>query len=751
MPAGTPTGTVSMRPAARGDDGSAIRAAVEGTVMPDHVREAISEAYRELGAGPVAVRSSATAEDLPGAAFAGQQDTFLGVDGEPEVLDAVRRCWASLWTDRAIAYRRRLGIDGSSVAIAVVVQRMVDAEYAGVMFTADPVTGERGVVVIDAALGLGEAVVSGTVTPDHYVVDAAGAVRERTSELLPEAVVTELAGLGRSIEELFGSPQDVEWARGDGRTWLTQARPMTALPPPPIRLNRVQRMVGRQLLDYVTVRPYPLDMSAWTGPGVGRLVERMLFEIPGLRVQISHVLPERDGVVDRFVPPFPRPTRAVLTLPFRVLPRIRRYHPGRWKDDERLARFRRQVLDLSELDPATLDWAELVAVPRRALAATDLVGDLRVDYLPRAGVDLVRLRGTLALLRRQGLFPLLILGGRTRTEDANQALEHLAERVRADPALRAAVTGPEPSAALERIERDATFAGFRAEFQAFRAEYGHRETTSLLLMSAPTSGEEPASLLGLIGVLVEEPPQTPSPDRAALAQQRLLEHPLVRLTRRDAAVRRQVRAARAGIAFREDTHFYATAALPALRAALLEAGERLAAAGVLAERDDVLHLRLEEIEAVEDPDRLPAGDAERLGALARKRAARRAELAGVPLIAAAALFPPQDRHADVLVSGAAASAGLATGAVRVVRTTADFGTLRSGEVLVCPYTNPTWTPLFQRAAAVVVDSGGLGSHAAIVAREYGIPAVMGTGRGTAVLAEGRLVTVDGTGGRVTAA
>jgi pyruvate,water dikinase len=249
------------------DGGAAIRAAFADVVIPDGLVTAILEAYRDLGGGPVAVRSSATAEDLPGAAFAGQQDTYLNVVGDDAVLDAVRRCWGSLWTERAIGYRDRQGIDPGAVRIAVVVQEMVDAEFAGVMFTAEPVTGDRSAVVVDASSGLGEAVVSGLVTPDHYVLDASGRVRNYTpgrrevvirsaagggvtrsknadATTLPDTVPAELAALGRAVAAHFGRPQDVEWAYADGRVWLVQARPMTALPPPPLRLTRRQRQLG---------------------------------------------------------------------------------------------------------------------------------------------------------------------------------------------------------------------------------------------------------------------------------------------------------------------------------------------------------------------------------------------------------------------------------------------------------------------------------------------------------------------------
>src|SRR5215213_2330605 len=313
---------------AAGNDGATIRAAFESVTIPDRLSAPILAAYADLGRGSVAVRSSATAEDQAGAAFAGQQDTYLNVVGDAAVLDAVRRCWGSLWTERAIAYRRRQQVESGNLRIAVVIQRMVDAEFAGVMFTANPVKGDRDEVVVDANPGLGEAVVSGLVTPDHYVLDAEGHVQQHTpgrreliirsakdggvtrsseadpaSVTLPDSVLRELAALGRAVAAHFGRPQDIEWAYAGGQIWLVQARPMTALPPAPLKLSRVQRKVGLQLLDYMSVRPYPLDMTAWIKPGIGLMVERMLSEIAGIRVDITAALPERNGVVERFVPP----------------------------------------------------------------------------------------------------------------------------------------------------------------------------------------------------------------------------------------------------------------------------------------------------------------------------------------------------------------------------------------------------------------------------------------------------------------
>jgi pyruvate,water dikinase len=759
---------------ATGGDGAAVRAAFACVELPADVRAQIAAAYAALGEGPVAVRSSATAEDLPGAAFAGQQDTFLNAVREDAVLDAVRRCWASLWTERAIAYRRRMGVDPAGVRMAVVVQRMVDAEFAGVLFTANPVSGERGELVVDANPGLGEAVVSGLVTPDHYVLDERGAVRDRVpgrrevvvrpvagggvaherraaadGAPLPDAVLAELARIGRSVAAHFGRPQDIEWAYANGRIWLVQARPMTALPPPPLHLTRLQRAATVQLMDYLTVRPRPIDVSAWIRPGIAGMVSRMLGENLGVRVEIADMLIERDGVVERFEPRLPRPTWRTLTAPARFLRRARRADLARWAEDPRLGRFQSQVRELTETDLRALGWRELLRVPRRAVAAMELVVDLRVDYLPPVALALLRLRLTLAALGLAELFPLLITGGRTRTDDTNRALEGLAALVRGDEELSAAFARLDPAPLLARIERAQRFAGFAVALRAFLTEYGHRETLSPLLLSEPTWAEAPATVLGLVGVLAEQP-RAPGPDRGAQALDRLLAQRLVVRTRSGPAVRRSVEAARAGVVLREDTHFHATAVLPVLRRAVLECGRRLGAARVLRDAD-VVHLRLEELEEIDDPAALPAAAAERLRALVTRRAARRAELAGVPMVSPADLIPPDADDPDVLVSGMGASGGRATGPVRVIHGPEHFASLRAGEVLVCPYTNPGWTPLFHRAAAVVVDSGGLGSHAAIVAREYGVPAVMATVRGTDVLPDGQHVTVDGDTGRVTAA
>ncbi|MGC5585218.1 PEP/pyruvate-binding domain-containing protein [Ornithinimicrobium sp. W1665] len=701
--------------------------------VPEDLAEAVRTAYRDLGGGPVAVRSSATAEDLPGATFAGQQDTLLDVEGDEAVLGAVRRCWASLWSERAVDYRERLAIDPASVAMAVVVQRMVPAEAAGVLFTADPVSGRRDRVVVDAARGLGEAVVSGSVTPEHLVVGEDGEVLERRpggdgGPVLTDAQVAELATTGRAVAAHLGRPQDVEWALDDGRFVLLQTRPMTALPPAPVSLSRIQRTTGPVLLELLPRRPLPLELTAWIRPVMGRHVEGIVAEGAGLHVRFADVLLADDAVVREFVPPAPRPTVRTPARVVRSLVRGLRGRPEAWARDPRLAGYRTAVEALDALDPTELTWEELVAVPRRAAGLVDVMTALRAGHLPAAFVAIGRLRLACVLTGRGGLFADLLLGAPTRTRAANDELAALARGAQEVPGLPELLERADPVTMAE-VRALPGADGWGERLRHFLATYGHRETTSLLLLRDPTWGAAPSTVLGLVRALLADRDRPQDAARSGPPA----------LTAAGALGRAAERAA-AGVALREDTHFELTRTMPAVRRALLEAGRRLAATGEVDGPDDVWFLTLDELTA--------RGDLR--GAVTRRRAAYQ-ELAGSPLIATTTLYPRPPTSAEVLAVGTPAGGGRATGPVRVLAGPAEFGRLRPGEVLVCASTNPGWTPLFQRAAAVVVDHGGMASHAAIVAREYGIPAVMGTGSGTLSLVEGARVVVDGDRGEVRAA
>ncbi|HEV7863938.1 MAG TPA: PEP/pyruvate-binding domain-containing protein, partial [Acidimicrobiia bacterium] len=442
VPDGFVVSTQAYRDALRSAGVEAGPGVLETMTLPADLVAAIAEAYEGLGGGPVAVRSSATAEDLPGAAFAGQQETFLNVVGLTAVVDAVRDCWASLWGERAVAYRSRLD-EPVDLAIAVVVQRMVDAEFAGVLFTANPVTGARDEVVVELSPGLGEAVVSGLVTPERVLTDDEGRVRERragrqevvvravagggvTAETpaeppppLPSAVLSELARTGGRIAHHFGRPQDIEWAHAGGTTWIVQARPMTALPPPPRKVNRARRLAGTVSAELVPTRPYPLDLTAWTLPAWFAILRAMAAELAGLSIDVDQMLRTTDAVVTELVPPDPRPTWRTLSSPLRLRARRRRYDPAVWTADPRFAVYERRLAGLGSPDVTTLAWPELVAVPGEVLDALHAFVGLRIDYLPAVLAAAVRLRLLLAGLGLSAEFWPLLAGQLTQTRAAN--------------------------------------------------------------------------------------------------------------------------------------------------------------------------------------------------------------------------------------------------------------------------------------------------------------------------------------------
>jgi len=766
---------VGSAPGAEAGDPARLARLIAEVPLLAAVEAAVVSAYRELGEGPVAVRSSATTEDLPGATFAGQQESFLNVIGTHDLLGAVRRCWASLWGDRAVAYRRRVGAD-SDPAIAVVVQQMVPVEVAGVLFTANPVTGVRDELVIEASPGLGEAVVSGLVTPEHIVLDRLGRIRGRRAgrhevvitgrdsggvthgpaagaggEALADAPARELAGLGVRISELFGCPQDIEWAYADGSMWIVQARPLTALPPAPVKVGLPRRTAAAVCAELLPVRPFPLDMTAWTMPAWFGILVRMARELPAIHVSVGEMLPERRGVVTELVPPHLRPTLRTLTTLLRLRSRLR-YDPARWTSDPRFTSFERTVTALQGSDLSACSWTALMGVPREVLETLDAFVDLRIDYLPSVAASLLRLRAWLWMFGALEEFWPLVSGQDTRTRAANDELQAIASRIRRHP-----VWGPEldrlaSGEFLARLQHDDGFTALRADVENWLRSFGHRETTSPALISSPTWAEAPGMLLDSLRGLAAQPAAAPGPPEAAASEERVHSRWLVAATQSQRRVAAAATAARTGIGFREDSHFHALRLRPVMRRALLEAGDRLARASVLAVQEDVFHLKLDELRNVDDPFTLDQSERQRLAQLVADRKLARAEFGEAPLISPATLHPGLLRpSSDALVSGTPGGGGRATGPVRIIRDPSEFGLLRRGDVLVCPYTNPSWTPLFQLAAAVVADAGSFASHAAIVAREYGIPAVMGTGNGTSALADGQLVVVDGTRGDVVAA
>jgi rifampicin phosphotransferase len=350
--------------------------------MPEEISGAIFEAYAGLDEvdPAVAVRSSATTEDLPGASFAGQQATSLNVRGDNELLEAVRRCWASLWSARAIAYRERQGFDHEAVAMGVVVQAMVAADISGVLFTANPTTGARDELVVNASFGLGETIVSGEVTPDTYLLDRESLIPKETwlgtkevmivaegtggqntttkdvpearrgESALSEALLRELAELGVWVEEHFGSvPQDIEWAVAEGRCWLLQARPITSLPLAPLRNVRWEPprpgsvWMRRQVVEHMPEPLSPLFDELYLHEGLDQSIREItifMSDLFGFEFDIwDFVQPPFAATVNGYaysVASFDFRWRLVLPISriyATALPRMVRYMLPHWRDE----------------------------------------------------------------------------------------------------------------------------------------------------------------------------------------------------------------------------------------------------------------------------------------------------------------------------------------------------------------------------------------------------------------------------------
>src|SRR5215207_8417303 len=795
-------GIDSSDPASLERAATAISEVFARGIVPQAIAAAVTQAYAALGEPEpaVAVRSSATAEDLPGLSFAGQQETFLDVRGDTSLLDAIRRAWASLWTARAIGYRQQMGVPQDDVAMAIVVQEMVPAEVSGVLFTANPATGNRGEFVIEAAFGLGEGIVGGTVTPESYLIARAslaitrvmpgardalvtspGEGRAAPSDggALPDLLVRDLAELGSRVERLFGgTPQDIEWAVADDRLWLLQARPITTLPPAiPVVWESPEpgaSWVRRQVVEHM---PEPLS------PLFAELYVRQGFE---QSLAAIATIPAVTGAEDLFARLIDGPflttvngygySRASYSLPREELPQtlmaiarwfrwFLRHGVDYWQEDG-LPAYLATIAHWQTVDLATASDAGLLRGVRE-LAVADAV-----YWFPAAiAIGLAKISDSLldTFLRR--LAPasnlrsaLFLRGFPSKTLEAEAELDAIARRVRESEALREDVMATPAERLLDALPDTPAGRRLRDDLEHYFARYGHQIYN--LDFAAPTLVEAPLPVLLALKSLVREPGMDALTRQEAMARER---DELTEETDRsfDAlrrfVFRQVVRWAQRLAPYREDALFYLGAAWPPLRRFALELGQRLAEAGALGAADDVFFLESEELETAIAAR--AAGEARPdLVRLARDRRALREEQrrlhppAAVPPTAGLRWGPldlsgreTQRRNlADATtLRGFAVSPGRVTAPASVIRSPADFGQMEPGTILVCPTTTPAWTPLFTQARGLVTDIGGILAHGSIVAREYGIPAVMGTGSATQRITSGQEITVDGSAGTVT--
>ena len=767
--------------------------------VPPAVANAALEAYRGLGGAPVAVRSSATAEDLPGASFAGQQDTYLGVEGDEQVLDAIRRCWASLWNERAVAYRSDHGFDDDGIGLGVVIQLMVDAATAGVLFTADPITGRRGRAVVDAAAGLGDAVVSGSVDPDHYAVDPdSGAVDEHvvrgSAPILSDAQVLELAAIGRQIQDALGAPQDIEFAfDADGHLWILQARPITTLFPLPERspVDKGLRVyfsasVAQGYFEPITplgTEPFLVIGQTLAGAFARARGDKEPATSPvlvsGGRIWADLTAVLRDRIGRDVLVRLTSVGEARSSVIFGRLAEDRRFTSR----GSRLGTLR-TVVPLFARSRIPLHALRLLQSPDRARNRfiREIDQETRVE-LPADATATDRLDAVEDLLARAPsfVFPRMLglvvagmvsyltsgrlLRGRA-TEDELQTLTRglphnpttemdlalwaLTTKVRADPASRDAILTRDP-ADLARAFRDGALPSTLQDgLAAFIGRYGFRAVGEIDL-GVPRWSEDPTYLLGVIANYFRLEDGALAPDdqfrHGAGEAEAMVETMLARV---DGPRRRLLRfflsRMRALMGSRELPKFTLIRTLfTPIREVLRPVGQELVAAGRVSAWDDVYFLTLDEIR-----EAVAGSDVRELVAARRAMHVREQARRYIPRVL---LSDGTDAEAALIsvpegaLRGSPASPGTVTARARVILSP-HGARLEPGEILVAPSTDPGWTPLFLTAGGLVMEMGGMMSHGAVVAREYGIPAVVGVPGATERIASGATITVDGSAGVV---
>jgi pyruvate,water dikinase len=785
-----------------------IQSLIEGGTVPDDVAAAIQQHYEALGADtPVAVRSSATAEDLPGMSFAGQLETYLNIRGGDAVIDAVKRCWASLWTGRAIDYRQRQGIRSEDVTIAVVVQQLVPAEAAGVAFTANPVTGARDELMINAGWGLGEAIVSGRVTPDTIVIhkpDAAIASeqiadKEIMTVLTPEgtreepvpaakrrqaaldpAQAAELARLGVQIEQLYGQAMDIEWALRDGQIFILQARPITALPQARATLDwKVPHTHGRYFrMSVAEILPEPLSplfatlaLPSWNDATRQLIMARGIgFPPASIRLITVH-----DYVYYEMALTAGETVRFLVGLPFRLpgVVKLVRSAYARWAEETR-PRFAAVTREWTARDLAATPALELLAGAQQLVDAAasyyvsiQLV--LGVANISEPVFNTVYNR----LIRRKSDPPALtfLLGFDSMPIRAERALYDLAMWARGQTGLTeylAQKTAKDIALALASpscpIADASTWREFVVRFTAHLDHFGHAVYDLDFAKSVPA--DAPQSQLETLKYFVAGQGRNPY-ERQALGAETREQAVVAQLARlgglRLRLFRRVLVFAQRWAPRREDALADVGLGWPVLRRMLREIGRRIVAAGAIGDPGDVFWLTREELEAAASSldAGLPTGD--HRPAIAARRQTWQSERAAAPPVAlpikgGSRLFgldlshwmPARSSQASGnAIKGFGASPGRVTAPACVIHGPEEFDQMQPHDVLVAKITTPAWTPLFAMASGIVTDVGGPLSHSSIVAREYGVPAVLGTGVATQRIHGGQKITVDGNSGVVT--
>ena len=778
-----------------------IRRTLEGIAIPDDLAAAITRSVARLGEqAAYAVRSSATAEDLPTASFAGQQDTYLNIVGPTAILQHVSRCWASLFTERAVTYRLRNGFDHRKVHMAVVVQKMLFPQAAGILFTADPVTSNRKVAYVEASFGLGEALVSGLVNADVYKVrdgevvakavatkqlaihaSPAGGTQELAIEperqeqpAVTDAQVVRLAQLGRRIEAHFGHPQDIEWCLVDDGFQIVQSRPITTLFPIPAasdHQNHVYVSVGHQQMMTDPMKPLGLSLWQLTTP-------RPMSEAGGrLFVDVTQALgspTSRAGLLKALGRSDPLIGDALQTILERgdFIPTL----PDEGPDGTPAGDAQAPI----ETDPAIV--AELIERSQASIAT------LKRDIRTKSGsalldfilADIQELKRILFDPQSHQVFMSAMeatwwlneqlqawLGEKNAADTLTQSVPHnvtsemglalldVADVIRPHPDVVAFLQHVEDENFLDELPALAGGREARDAIQAYLDKYGMR-CVGEIDITRPRWSERPTTLVPVIlGNIKNFEPGAgerrfeQGRQEAWTKEQQVLERlqALPDGERKAEEAKRMIDRVRTFIGYREYPKYGMVSRYFVYKQALLEEAERLVQAHVLREKEDIFYLTFQELH---DVVRAKQVDDQLIHQ--RKDAFRSYQALTPPRVLTsdgeviAGAYRRDDLPAGALV-GLPVSAGTIEGRARVILDMAEAD-LEAGDILVTAYTDPSWTPVFVAIKGLVTEVGGLMTHGAVIAREYGLPAVVGVEHATRLIRDGERIRVHGTDGYI---
>ncbi|MET7365660.1 rifamycin-inactivating phosphotransferase [Streptomyces sp. NPDC005566] len=778
-----------------------IRRTVEAVAVPVDLAAAITRALARLGEqAAYAVRSSATAEDLPTASFAGQQDTYLNVVGPTAVLQHISRCWASLFTERAVIYRRRNGIDHRTVHMAVVVQQMVFPHASGILFTADPVTGNRKVTTVDAGFGLGEALVSGLVNPDVFkvrddaIIARAIAAKQRAVHALPDggtqevaigpqqqeeaaltdAQVVRLVQLGRRIEAHFGRPQDIEWCLVDDGFQVVQSRPITTLFPIPEaddQENHVYVSVGHGQM--MTDPMKPLGFSMWQLTAMVRMHEaggRLFVDVtqrlasPTSRAGLLDAMGRGDPLIrdaletvldhDGFVPSLPDaspggPPAGSASAPIETDPAIVTGLIER--SQASVAALERDIRTKS--GPALFDFLlEAFEEHKRVL------GDPLNLQAIMAGMDATWwLNDTLQnwLGEKNAADTLTLSAPDNITSEMGLALLDVADVVRPHPEVLAFLQGVEDEDFLDGLAKLPGGTEARNAIESYLDRYGMR-CVGEIDITRPRWRERPSTLVPVIldNVRIFEPgaaerrfeqgrQRAQEKERDVLSRLRALPDG----ERKAEETKRMIDRVRTFIGYREYPKYGIVSRYFVYKQALLEEAERLVQAGVLSEKEDIFSLTFQELHDVARSNQVDGHLIQQ-----RKDAFQSYHALTPPRVltsdgeAVTGAYRRDDVPGGALI-GLPVSAGTVEGRARVILDMAEAD-LEAGDILVTTFTDPSWSPLFVGIAGLVTEVGGLMTHGAVIAREYGLPTVVGVEQATRLIQDGQRIRVHGTDGYI---